>query len=77
MESKLGGEVEEDVGRDIIGKLEEVLRSGEEPERLSMCGRRREGCVAYMMEIITHELRMNNKLSLLSEGYRQLRPTHG
>jgi len=44
MESKLG-EVEEDVGRDIIGKLEEVLRSGEEPERLSMCGRRREGCV--------------------------------
>ena len=45
MEPKSGGEVEEDVGRDIIGKLEEVLRSGEEPERLSMCGRRREGFV--------------------------------
>jgi len=41
MESKLGGEVEEDVGRDIIGKLEE------EPERLSMCGWRREGVVGH------------------------------
>jgi len=45
MESKLGGEVEEDVGRDIVDKLEEVLRSGEEPELLSMCGGRRQGCV--------------------------------